>query len=36
MRPGNGISPKELGAVVGKRARHRLNCGTTLQWSDLA
>lgn len=36
LRPGTGIAPKELDAVVGKRAARDLAAGTTLQWTDLA
>jgi len=36
MRPGNGIAPKELTAVIGKRAVRSIEGGTTLHWSDLA
>jgi N,N'-diacetyllegionaminate synthase len=36
MRPGNGIAPKELAAVIGRRAARDIEGGTTLQWSDLA
>lgn len=35
MRPGNGIAPKELDAVIGKRAIRNIPGGTTLQWTDL-
>lgn len=36
MRPGNGIAPKELDAVIGRRAVRDIEGGTTLQWSNLA
>lgn len=36
MRPGNGIAPKELDAVIGRLAARNIEGGTTLQWSDLA
>jgi len=35
LRPGTGITPAELPLVIGKRAAHDLEVGTTLQWSDL-
>lgn len=35
MRPGNGIAPKELAAVIGKRAARDIEGGVTLQWVDL-
>lgn len=35
LRPGTGITPAELPMVIGKRAVHDLEAGTTLQWSDL-
>ncbi len=35
MRPGDGIAPKDLDAVVGRRAARALEAGVTLQWSDL-
>lgn len=35
LRPGTGITPGELPLVIGKRAAHDLEVGTTLQWSDL-
>ena len=35
MRPGNGIPPKDLDAVIGKRVRRDINGGVTLQWTDL-
>jgi N,N'-diacetyllegionaminate synthase len=35
MRPGDGIEPKDLDAVIGCRAARRLDAGITLQWSDL-
>lgn len=36
MRPGNGIPPKELASVVGRRAAKTMSAGRTLVWSDLA
>ncbi|SJM93122.1 hypothetical protein CRENPOLYSF2_3090013 [Crenothrix polyspora] len=35
MRPGNGIAPKALATVIGKRVLHDLKGGVTLQWSDV-
>jgi N,N'-diacetyllegionaminate synthase len=35
LRPGTGIAPGELSAVIGKHAAHDLEAGTILQWSDL-
>jgi len=35
LRPGDGIPPAELVAVVGARARRDLEPGTTLTWNDL-
>jgi sialic acid synthase SpsE len=35
LRPGTGISPRELGAVVGRRVARDLDAGTTLMWNDL-
>jgi N,N'-diacetyllegionaminate synthase len=35
MRPGDGIAPKHLAELAGRRAAHPLEAGTTLQWSDL-
>lgn len=35
MRPGDGIPPGELNAVLGRRARHAIECGATLKWMDL-
>lgn len=35
MRPGDGIAPKDLDAVVGRRAARALEAGVTLQWADL-
>jgi N,N'-diacetyllegionaminate synthase len=35
MRPGNGIAPKELSTVIGRRALHDIKGGVTLQWSDV-
>lgn len=36
MRPGTGIPPAEMDAVVGRRLQCDLATGTTLQWSHLA
>ncbi len=36
LRPGDGIPPKDLERVIGRRTTHALAEGTTLQWSDLA
>ncbi len=35
LRPGSGIQPKEQESAMGRRVRHALPAGTTLQWSDL-
>lgn len=35
LRPGNGIEPREIGQVVGRRAARDLPTGTTLLWPDL-
>lgn len=35
MRPGNGIAPKELAAVIGRRVARNIDTGVTLQWADL-
>lgn len=35
LRPGTGISPKELSSVVGRRAVRSLAAGHVLQWHDL-
>lgn len=35
MRPGDGIAPRELEQVVGRRVRRKLPAGTTLNWDDL-
>lgn len=35
LRPGNGIPPRELAAVVGRTASRDLPAGTTLQWQDV-
>jgi N,N'-diacetyllegionaminate synthase len=35
LRPGTGIAPSELAAVVGRKAARNLQAGTTLQWADL-
>lgn len=35
LRPGNGILPRERANIIGKRVRHAVNAGTTLQWSDI-
>lgn len=34
-RPGTGIAPRDLEALVGRRLRHAVAAGTVLQWSDL-
>ena len=36
LRPGTGIAPRELVAVVGRLTAHAIPAGTTLQWSDFA
>jgi N,N'-diacetyllegionaminate synthase len=35
LRPGDGIAPKDLKRLVGKRVRSNLPAGTTLKWSDV-
>jgi N,N'-diacetyllegionaminate synthase len=35
MRPGNGIPPKELASVIGRRAAKAMAAGQTLAWDDL-
>lgn len=35
LRPGTGIQPRELSAVIGKTLARDINAGTTLQWQDL-
>lgn len=35
LRPGSGIAPKDLAAVVGRVARRALPAGSTVQWGDL-
>ncbi len=35
LRPGTGIAPRELYAVVGRRVVRDIPAGTTLVWSDL-
>lgn len=35
LRPGDGIPPRERDSVIGRRPRHPIAAGTTLQWSDL-
>lgn len=35
LRPGTGIAPAELAAVIGKLAARDIPADTTLQWSDL-
>ncbi|MBU0604553.1 MAG: N-acetylneuraminate synthase [Gammaproteobacteria bacterium] len=35
MRPGDGIAPCELGALIGRRAVRALDEGVTLRWEDL-
>jgi sialic acid synthase SpsE len=36
LRPGNGIEPKYIPAVVGRELVRPMSRGDTLQWSDLA
>ena len=36
LRPGNGIPPKSLDAVVGRRLARAVGAGSALQWDDLA
>lgn len=36
LRPGNGIQPRDLPAVIGKTVRASLEAGHTLQWDDLS
>lgn len=35
MRPGNGVPPKDLNAVIGKRVVRDMAGGTTFQWNEL-
>lgn len=35
LRPGNGIPPKDLDKVIGRRAVRDIVAGTTLEWDDL-
>jgi N,N'-diacetyllegionaminate synthase len=35
MRPGDGIEPKHLDAIIGRRTARALEAGITLHWSDL-
>ena len=35
MRPGDGIAPKEMVGVIGRKTRSDLAAGHTLQWADL-
>ncbi|QQR35347.1 N-acetylneuraminate synthase [Devosia oryziradicis] len=35
LRPGTGIPPAEFQNVLGKRARHPIAAGQTVQWTDL-
>ena len=35
LRPGNGIAPKDLSKMVGRKVKTDLPQGHTLQWSDL-
>ncbi len=35
MRPGDGVAPKEIAAVIGRKTRSELAAGHTLQWADL-
>jgi len=36
LRPGTGIPPKEMEAVIGRRLKHALRAGSTLKWDDIA
>lgn len=36
LRPGDGIAPRDIDAVIGRRTSRALGAGSTLQWSDLA
>jgi len=36
LRPGNGIPPRDLARVVGRRAARDLAAGSTLVWEDLS
>lgn len=36
MRPGSGISPSEIERVIGRRLKHAMQAGDTLNWQDLA
>ncbi len=36
LRPGTGIAPRELVAVLGRLTARAIPAGTTLQWSDFA
>lgn len=35
LRPGNGIQPRDLGDVIGKKLKYKLKAGQTLHWKDL-
>lgn len=35
LRPGTGIAPRDRDRLPGKRARHAIPAGSTLQWTDL-
>ncbi|QDQ29215.1 N-acetylneuraminate synthase [Chitinimonas arctica] len=35
MRPGNGIAPKEILSLIGRKASRDIEPGVTLQWSDV-
>jgi len=35
VRPGTGISPKDLDAVIGRTLRHGIKKGAVLAWGDL-
>jgi sialic acid synthase SpsE len=35
LRPGTGVAPRDLNAVLGKRAARDLTAGAVLNWSDL-
>jgi sialic acid synthase SpsE len=36
IRPGNGLHPRHLSDVIGRRAREDVRRGTPLQWHHLA
>lgn len=35
LRPGTGIPPRDLGAVIGRKAGRDIEAGSTLHWSDV-